>query len=82
MSNDHDLVELGFVVGDDGTLVATSASITLTPIDGGPIAGDFFRLKVSLPDGNSIVAVVSALAIRGQGWREWFRQPGPQRTRA
>jgi hypothetical protein len=60
MSNDHDLMALGFVVGDSGELLAPSDSdITLTPIDGG-----FFRLKVLLADGASIACVVSVRALK------------------
>ena len=58
-STDVVLVSLGFSQGDDGVLVAPKDSrVTLTPI------GTFFELRVSLGDGNAIVAVLSKSAIK------------------
>src|SRR5262249_22207568 len=58
VSNDHDLVELGFVVGA-GSLQAPATSTTvLVP------TGNFYELRITLADGNSIVAVLSKSAVK------------------
>jgi hypothetical protein len=54
---------IGFVATASGDLIA-NADVTLTPIDGGKIIGGCYRLKVSLPDGNAVIAVVSKSAVK------------------
>jgi len=52
------LLALGFVLADDGTLVAPSDSaVTLTPI------GSFLELRI-LRDGNAVTAVLSKSALK------------------
>jgi hypothetical protein len=55
--SDRDLLALGFSQGDDGVLVAPKDSrVMLAPI------GQFYELRVSLGDGNAVVAVLSKTA--------------------
>jgi hypothetical protein len=55
----HDLVSVGFSAGDDGTLHAPATSqVKLAPI------GQFYELRISLADGNVVVAVLSKPAIK------------------
>jgi hypothetical protein len=51
---------LGFARASDGTLVAPSDSdITLTPTD-----GNFYELRITLADGNAVIAVLSKSALK------------------
>ena len=61
MSNERDLMALGFEPDDDGSeLLAPSDSLVgLTPID-----RQCYRLKIYLADGTTVACVVSARAIR------------------
>jgi hypothetical protein len=57
--SDRDLIGVGFVAGDDGTLHAPESSrVTLAPV------GQFYELRVSLGDGNAVVAVLSKSALK------------------
>jgi hypothetical protein len=58
MSN-RDLLAVGFVAGNDGTLHAPETSHTqLAP------TAQFYQLKISLGDGNAVVAVLSKSAVK------------------
>jgi hypothetical protein len=58
-SRDGVLAALGFVRGNDGTLMAPSNSrTTLAP------TGQFYELRISLGDGNAVVAVMSKAAVK------------------
>ena len=55
---DATLIALGFVRGDDGTLVAPDDAVTrLIPI------GKYFELRISL-DGNAVCVVVPRVALK------------------
>ena len=58
-SIDSALVAVGFTVGNDGVLHAPAASrVKLAPI------WQFYELRISLADGNAVVAVMSKSAIK------------------
>jgi hypothetical protein len=58
-STDSALTVVGFTAGNDGVLHAPSDSrVRLAPI------GQFYELKISLRDGNALVAVLPKSAIR------------------
>jgi hypothetical protein len=59
MSDRDSLLAVGFVAGNDGTLNAPATSrVRLVPI------GQFYELRISLADGNAIVAVLSRSAVK------------------
>ena len=59
MSDRDSLLAVGFVAGNDGTLVAPATSrVRLVPI------GQFYELRISMGDGNAIVAVLSKSAVK------------------
>jgi hypothetical protein len=56
---DHTLQALGFVADSNGVLAAPAGSrVTLTPIS------QFYELRVSLGDGNAVVAVLAKSAVK------------------
>jgi hypothetical protein len=59
MSDRDSLLAVGFTAGNDGVLVAPATSrVKLVPI------GAFYELRVSLADGNAIVAVLAKGAVK------------------
>jgi hypothetical protein len=59
MSDRDSLLALGFVAGNDGVLHAPDvARVRLEPV------GTFYRLNISLGDGNAVVAVMSKTAVK------------------
>jgi len=57
--NDRDLLELGFVAGNDGVLHAPDAGrVRLTPY------GKYYELRISLGDGNAVVAVINKRSVK------------------
>jgi hypothetical protein len=59
MSDRDSLLAVGFVAGNDGVLHApVIGHTTLAPI------GQFYELRISLGDGNAVVAVLAKAAIK------------------
>jgi hypothetical protein len=58
-SSDAALVAVGFVAGNDGTLHAPATNRTaLVP------TGNFYEQRISLGDGNAVVAVLGKAALK------------------